>query len=119
MILLFRAIYVLFKGFLFTLWSKFWAFLLFSLPWLIEKSLKLLGVGFVSYKGFEFVIDQLSDFVFSRFDNVGADLFAILVILKVDVGIAILFSAMSISLTLKLMTQGSKMIFKSKGVLEA
>lgn len=119
MILLLRAIYTLFRGFFFTLWSKFWAFILFSLPWLIERSLKLLGIGFVSYKGFEFVLDSLSDFIFSRFDNVGTDLFAILVIMKVDVGISMLFSAMSIALTLKLMTQGSKMIFKSKGSLEA
>lgn len=117
--LLLRALYVLFKGFIFSFWSRLWAFILFALPWVIEKALILLGVGFVSYQGFDFILDQLSDFVFSRFDNLVGDLYSILVILKLDVGIAILFSAMSIALSIKLMTAGSKLIFKSKGTFEA
>lgn len=117
--LLLRALYVLLKGFFFSLWSRLWAFILFVLPWVIEKVLILLGIGFVSYQGFDFIIDRLSDFIFSRFDNLLSDLYAILVILKLDVGIAILFAAMSIALSIKLMTAGSKLIFKSKGTFEA
>lgn len=114
-----QALYVLIRGFLFSFWSKFWAFILFALPWVIEKVLILLGIGFVSYQGFDFILDQLSDFIFSRFDNLVSDLYSILVILKLDVGIAILFSAMSIALSIKLMAAGSKLIFKSKGTFEA
>jgi hypothetical protein len=119
MLIILQALYALFRVFIFNFFTRIWTFLLFALPWLIEKSLKLLAIGFVSYQGFDFLLDRLSSFIFSKFDNLFTDLYSILVILKVDAGIAMLFSAMSIALTIKIATQGSKMIFKSKGSLEA
>jgi len=117
--LLLRALYVLLKGFIFSFWTKLWSFLLFAMPWVVRNVLILLGIGFLSYSAFDFAIDKFEQYIFGKFDGLIPDLLKIMIILKLDVGIAIIFAAMSLAISIKSVAFGSKLIFKSKGTFEA
>jgi len=81
------------------LWAKISTFVLFLLPWLIEKAIKVIGVGFVSYYGFTTMLDSLKAHIFTNFDSLPTDLFAILVLARVDDAIAVYFAAFAIIFT--------------------
>ncbi len=76
-----------------TFWSKVWAFILLSMPWVIEKVLKLLGITFVTYVGVDLLIGAVESWVFGRFDNLPVDLYKILVIADIDWAIKTIFAA--------------------------
>jgi hypothetical protein len=44
-----QAIYASLRAFFFTIWTRLWAFILFALPLVLEKAIKLLGIGVVSW----------------------------------------------------------------------
>ena len=80
-------------GFLVLIWDKIYIFLLFALPWLIDRGLKLLGIGLVAYFGVGALVDQFEGYVMTQFDSLPADIFALLVLAGVDDFIAMIFAA--------------------------
>ena len=85
-------------------WAKLFTLLMFAIPWIISSGLKYLGVGLISYYGFGLLIDQLESFIFSSYDNLPADLFAILTIAGFDDLIAIIFASYVLLFTHKAMS---------------
>lgn len=114
-ILLLNGLRTLFFG----LFTRFWAFILFALPWIIEKVIVLLGVGLVSYTGFDFVFSQIESFITTRYDNLGTDLLPFLNLLGLDVGINIVMSSMAAVLAYKATVGTRKLLVKKSSVLEA
>lgn len=84
------------------LWSRLYIFLLFLVPWLLQKGIAFLGVGVVSYYGFNFLLDNLKSWVFSNFDMLPADLLAILVLARVDDCVAVYFAAHSLLISVSI-----------------
>jgi hypothetical protein len=98
-----------------SIWARIWSFALLLLPFLVSKIVQLLGVGFVSYVGFDLLLSQVQTYVMGNFDNMGTDLLAILVLAKVDVGLKIVFAAMSTAFALKLLGGVRKTVFGKSG----
>lgn len=113
------AIIPFLTGFLSTVWTRLWAFIIFALPWVVEKVLKLLGIGVVTYIGLDVAITQIETYVFNRFDNLGTDLLAIMLLLKLDVGLKIMFSAMAMALTVKAAAGAKRVVMGQGGSLTA
>jgi hypothetical protein len=106
----FRGIYLLLRAFFSTFFTRIWAFVLFALPHILEKILKYLGIGIVSYVGFDILIGKLKDVVFERFNSIPVDILSILQLAKVDKGLAILFASMTIAMTIKLATKSASLV---------
>jgi hypothetical protein len=100
-----QGLYLLIRVFFSTLFTRFWAFILFALPILLKKILGYFGIGLVSFVGFNFLINKLSDFVFARFNSLPSDLLSILLLMKADIGLSILFSSMSVAIAIKIATR--------------
>ncbi|OZY86760.1 hypothetical protein CBP51_07045 [Cellvibrio mixtus] len=109
-----QAIYALLRAFFFNLWTRFWAFILFALPLVLEKAIKLLGIGVISYAGVDLTVDQISDFLLSKLNGLPQDLLQIFLIMKVDAGFKIVLTAMAIAISFKLAQSSTKMVFKGK-----
>lgn len=109
-----QAIYALLRAFFFNLWTNLWAFILFALPFVLEKAIKLLGIGVISYAGVDLTVDQLSDFLLSKLNGLPQDLLQIFLIMKVDAGFKIVLTAMAIAISFKLAQSSTKMVFKGK-----
>ena len=70
--------------------------------YLLEKAIKLLEIGVVSYAGIDLAIDELSEFLLIKFNGLPADLLQIFLIMKVDAGFKIVLTAMSFAISFKL-----------------
>lgn len=84
-----------------TIWTKFSVFLLFVIPSILKSLLALLGIGIVTFTGFFVAINALQDWILESFNNLASDLLIILMIMKLDIGLSIMFSAMSIAIGIK------------------
>lgn len=109
-----QALYALLRTFFFTIWTRLWAFILFALPLVLEKIIKLLGIGVVSYAGVDLTVDEISEFLMSKLDGLPADLLQIFLIMKVDAGFKIVLTAMAIAISFKLAQSSTKVVFKGK-----
>lgn len=105
LVLAIQGLYLLLRVFLSTLFTRLWAFILFALPAVLKKILGYFGIGLVSFTGFNFLINELEQFVFNRFTSIPSDILNILLLCKVDKGLAILFSCMTIAVTIKVATK--------------
>lgn len=101
-------------GFFQMIWARLWAFIVFALPWIVQKILVLLGVGIVTYVGFGVAISQIETYVFTNFNNLATDLLAIMLILHMDVGLKIMFAAMAMALTIKTVS-GTRRLVAGQG----
>lgn len=102
LVLAVRGLYLIIRVFFSTLFTRFWAFILFALPHILKKILALFGIGLASFTGFNFLISQLKIFIFTRFDSIPSDILNILLIAKFDKGLSILFASMSIAVAIKM-----------------
>lgn len=109
-----QAVYALLRAFFFNLWTRLWAFILFALPLVLEKAVKLLGLGVVSYAGVDITVDEISEFLLNKLNGLPADLLQIFLIMKVDAGFKIVLTAMAIAISFKLAQSSSKLVFKGK-----
>ena len=94
------------------IWAKVGTFILLMSPFVIEKIFKVLGITFVTYVGLDFVIDEAESFVFNKFDNLAADLLQIMLLLKLDVGIQIMFASMIAAVTIRGTKKAKEVVFK-------
>ena len=104
-------------GFFQMIWARLWAFIIFALPWVIQKVLVLLGIGIVTYAGFGVAINQIETYVFTNFNNLATDLLAIMLILHVDVGLKIMFASMAMALTIKAVSGTRRLVAGQGGSL--
>lgn len=109
-----QAIYALIRTFFFTVWTRLWAFILFALPLVLEKAIKLLGIGVVSYAGVDLTVDEISEFLMSKLNGLPNDLLQIFLIMKIDAGFKIVLTAMAIAISFKLAQSSSKLVLKGK-----
>lgn len=72
--------------------SEFFAQMAVSLP---QRVLVSLGMGFISYKGFDTLVSNLTTAVISHYDNLPTDLYQILSFAGFTDGIGILLGAHS------------------------
>ncbi|MFO1390468.1 DUF2523 family protein [Cellvibrio sp.] len=105
-----QGLYLLLRVFFSTLFTRLWAFILFALPVLLKKILGYFGLGFASFVGFNFLLGKLSTFLFARFNSIPADVLNILLLAKVDIGLSILFSAMSVAIAIKIATRSVSVV---------
>lgn len=101
-----------FSKFLTGFWSQLSIFILWLAPSVVGTVIKLLGIGLISYVGFDLVISNLSDFLFEGFNSLPIDLLQILKLMRVDTGLNILFAAMSVSISIKLFFSSTKMVWR-------
>lgn len=109
-----QGLYALLRAFFFTVWTRLWAFILFALPLVLEKAIKLLGIGVVSYAGVDLTVDELSEFALSKLNGLPNDMLQIFLIMKLDAGFKIVFTAMAIAISFKLAQSSTKLVFKGK-----
>lgn len=96
-------------------WSNLALFIAFMIPNILGVVIKLLGIGVVSFIGFNVVITGIKAFVVSRYQGIPSDLLQILSLMKVDTGIALVFAAMSIALTIKMTTKATTVVWRKPG----
>jgi hypothetical protein len=91
-----------------------WGAFLMIAPSLVGRILLALGIGFVTYEGFNVGIDWLHSQIISNFASMDTDILSFLGWLWVDKAIGVLFSAYSAAIAVKLAggTSITKMIFK-------
>lgn len=103
-------------AFLRALFSKaaagIYAFIIWVFPWLIEKAVQVLGVGILTYVGLDVMQEQLEQQFFATFNNIPADIYQILLLAKVDLGMKITFAAMAAAIAIKTTFAGGKLIFR-------
>ena len=110
LVLALQGLYLLIRVFFSTLFTRFWAFILFALPAVLKKILGYFGLGLATYVGMDFLIDRLESYVFNTFNSVPSDILNILLLAKFDKGLAILFSCISIAISIKLATQSVSVV---------
>lgn len=79
-----------------TLWAAFYS----MIGSLVGRVLFSLGMGYVTYSGFDYMLGNIKDMVLSNFSGAGPVILGMLYVGKVDVCISIIFSAILIKLTL-------------------
>ena len=67
----------------------------------LSRLATLLGVGIVSYSGFSIGIEYLRQEVFSKFAGLSSDILNVLLLHGIDTGMAMVFSAMSVALAVR------------------
>jgi hypothetical protein len=100
----------------------FWASLLMMIGPLVYKVVVSLGVGWVTFSGMNFLVDQLLTLAQSEMSNLDPVMFQIVGLLRLDDAIALLTSAMSIKFTLMGMGAGgriTKQVWNAPGPFQA
>ncbi|PRC91033.1 DUF2523 domain-containing protein [Solimicrobium silvestre] len=92
-----------------------WGGLAIVLPSLVGRVLLALGIGFVTYKGFNIGTDFLMNLIKNNLSGMPSDITSFLAWCWVDKALALMFSSFTASLAIKT-AQGSltKMVFKAK-----
>ena len=80
--------------------------------WIGTKVMLALGLGFVSYKGFETAFEAVSNYITSNFNNIPSDAFNLLMMAGVGKAIGIIFGAFMFNVT---MSVASKLTTGLKG----
>lgn len=77
-----------------------WVFVTAAIP-VVKMVLKALGIGVVSYVGINLVLSQATDVILQNFLSLPASIQQIMGILKVDVAVNIVLSAITTKVTLR------------------
>lgn len=70
------------------------------LVWIGAKIMLALGLGFITYKGFETAFDLISNYVSSHFSSIPSDAFNLLMMAGVGQAIGIIFGAFMFNATM-------------------
>jgi len=90
------------------LWVFIWTFIASIIGPSVKKILVALGVGFVTYTGFDTAMDSLKDYVYMRLGSAPASVVQILGLLEVDKAINVIFSAIAFRAVLSGFRAGKK-----------
>ncbi|WP_041741766.1 DUF2523 family protein [Collimonas fungivorans] len=77
---------------------------------LVWRAVIALGIGFVTYKGLDVAIGYMQQAVFDRVNSIPGDALSLIGYLWLDKAITIIFSAVSISLAMKLLSGSLKKV---------
>lgn len=89
------------------IWVWIGQFIFTLLGPVIFNSLKILGIGAVTYVGINLMLDQVSDFIISRLAGLPNDIRMILGLAKIDVVINIVLAAVTTRFVMSGMNKGS------------
>lgn len=76
------------------------------------RAVLALGIGFVTYKGFDVGLTQLRQTVVQQMQGLPVDLINALAFFWVDKAMSVIFSAYAVALALKMAGGAKKMVFK-------
>ena len=83
------------------IWAAIKTFIFITAVPLIVHLMKIFGIGILVFTGADFVIDEAEAFVFDNYDNLPANLYALLSMAGFSSGIKILFSAYAANIAIK------------------
>ncbi|WP_211831176.1 DUF2523 domain-containing protein [Kistimonas asteriae] len=92
-----------------------WGFLISVIPTIIGHVLKGVGFGLVAFTGSTIAINYLEEWVFNKFDGLAVDVFQILVIMNLDTGITMVFSAMTLRITMMSSVSAVRAVWRKPG----
>lgn len=78
-----------------------WAAIIYTVPWVLQYVLRAIGFGVVAYVGISFGLDQAESYIFTQFEGLGSDLYAILAMAGFPLGIKMLFTAYAVMIAVK------------------
>lgn len=110
-----QGLYLLIRTFFLNFFTRLWVFILAITPIALNKIIKLLGIGVISYVGIDIAIDGLSEFLINKLNGLPSDMLQIFLIMKIDAGFKIVFTAMTIAISFKLMHQSTRLIWNKPG----
>jgi len=90
------------------LWAFIWTFIQSIIGPSVKKILVAVGIGFVTYTGFDAAMDTMKDYVYARIGQAPASVVQILGVLEVDKAINVIFSAIAFRAVLAGFRAGKK-----------
>jgi hypothetical protein len=84
----------------------------YFMAYAIVRFMLAVGLSYVTYSGMDVLMSNMETQIQSLFGGLGGDLYAILAMMGADVGISIMFSAITIRLVLIGFQNGTKTGFK-------
>lgn len=98
-----------------------WAFrsLIFFVPFAVKYLLIALGVGYVTYAGLDYAIDQGVNFLFARYDALPPELIDIVEVMGVFDALQIITTAASSAITIKAIGGLTRFAANRPGTLSA
>ena len=82
----------------------------FLTKYIVTKAMLVLGLGFVTYTGIGSLVDNIETQILSQYSGLPANVWAMASLCGLDVAITIVISAMALSLQIKLITAGAKLL---------
>jgi len=82
----------------------------FILKYVVTKMFLVLGLGFVTYTGIGSLVDNLENALLSQYSSLDSDMWNMVSLCGIDVMIMIIFLILTLSLTIKGMVAGAKML---------
>jgi len=82
----------------------------YVLKYAVTKTLLVLGLGFVTYTGVGSLVDQLETALMNQYGQLTSDLWNVMSLCGIDVVITILISTLTLSMTIKGMVAGAKIL---------
>lgn len=82
----------------------------FLTKYIITKALLVLGLGFVSYQGVGALVDNLEAALISEFNTLPGVVYEIAALCGVDVAITIVISTLTVSMTIRGVSAGAKIL---------
>ena len=82
----------------------------FLTKYIVTKAMLVLGLGFVSYTGVDLLVDNIEAQLLSQYSGLPANVWAMASLCGLDVAITIVVSAMALSLQIRLISAGAKML---------
>ena len=98
-----------------------WAFrsLIFLIPFVVKYLLIALGVGYVTYVGLDYAIDEGVNFLFARYDALPPELIDIIEVMGVFDALQIITTAASSAITIKAIGGLTRFAASRPGTLSA
>ncbi len=92
------------------LWTLFIGFVVPALG----RSLLALGIGFVTFTGFQLAFNQLESYIQGTMVGIDPAILDMMALTRIDDAVSLVMSAMSIKLTLKLAGRTAERVFRLK-----
>ncbi|SCZ52954.1 DUF2523 domain-containing protein [Thiohalomonas denitrificans] len=88
--------------------GMFWGSLLTLIAPLVYKVVAALGLGFVTYLGLSYVMDELMSYMQGALSGLPSEMLAMVALLKIDQAIALIVSAFSVRAAISGWSGGKK-----------
>ena len=82
----------------------------FLVKYIVTKTLLLLGLGFVSYLGVSTLVDEFETLILANYGSLESSMWQMASLCGLDVSITIVISALALSMQIKIVVAGAKML---------